>query len=153
MKNKKILFTMIIAVLLSAMLAGCGARVAQTPDGFTEVMEASGFEVQDATEEADEGITAMLVATEENYQIDFFEFIDSGTAEDIFDEMAEYMNEEYSSKFMAIEIYTVNYSYFAFTSGDSFYMIARIDNTMLCSIAAKEYKSEIVDLAKTLGYK
>ncbi len=53
---------------------------------------------------------------------------------------------------MSNEVTAGNYNYFSFNADGNFHLIARIDNTMVYCETKKEYKDEIIDLVKTLGY-
>ena len=151
----KFLVAIVVSVLLTAALTGCGSKTAQTTDGFTKIMEDAGFEVADVTSqtEMDDLITSILIATGDYYQMEFYVLVDNETCEDIFDQEMKTFDDEHSVKTLSVKHSTNNYNYYAFNSDGDFHMIARIDNTMLYCVADKKYKSEIVELLKTLGYK
>ena len=47
----------------------------------------------------------------------------------------------------------VGYKYYAFTADGNFYIISRIDQTMLYCVADSAYKDEIIGHIEKLGYK
>ena len=51
MKINRLLAFMLCLLTIVCCLTGCSQKTAQTAAGFTEFMEASGFEVQDVTED------------------------------------------------------------------------------------------------------
>lgn len=149
-------FIIVLSVFFLFMFTGCASKTPQTPDGFIQVMEDAGFEVKDVTEEAedtDDLATSVLFAVGENYQIEFYELVDNETGAGVFYNNREIFDNEHSVKMMSLSLSSNNYDYYAFNADGQFYMIARIDNTVLYCVADKEYRSEIVDLVETLGYK
>lgn len=155
MKLTKVIILVLCFGMLLCVMTACSSKTPQTVSGFTEVMEAAGFEVQDVTAdmETKDLATAVLVAVGENFQIEFYELIDSETGEGVFYNNKQLFTDEHSVKSMSSEVTSGNYDYYAFNADGNFHMIARVDNTMLWCEAAKEYKSEIVELVKSLGYK
>lgn len=152
--TKAIALVLCFGMLLCVMTA-CSSKTPQTVSGFTKVLEAAGFEVQDVTAdtETNDLATAVLVAVGENFQIEFYELVDSETGEGVFYNNKKLFADEHSVTTMSSEVTSGNYNYYAFNADDNFHMIARVENTMLWCEAAKEYKSEIIELVKTLGYK
>lgn len=151
----KFSFTIILSVLLLSVFTGCQSRTAQTTAGFIQVMEDAGFEVEDVTDQidTDDLATSVVIALGENYQIEFYEFVDSETGLGVFYNNRDIFDDAYSVKTLSTEISLMYYDYYAFSADGKFCMIARIDNTMLYCVADKEYRSEIVELVETLGYK
>ena len=152
--TRTIAFVLCFGMILCFMTA-CGSKTPQTVSGFTEIMEGAGFEVQDVTAdtETNDLATTVLIAVGENYQIEFYELVDSDTGEGVFYNNKQLFEDEHSVTTMSSEVTSGNYNYYAFNADGNFHMIARVDNTMLWCEAAKEYKDEIVEFVKTLGYK
>ena len=150
----KLTCTVFACALLLSILTGCGAKTAQTADGFTKIVEDAGLEVEDVTAElGTDDISSVLFAVGGNYQMDYYAFADDETCADFFYVIMEEFDEEFSSKSFSSKITMNNYNYYAFNADGDFHMLARVDNTLLLCVADKAYKSEIVDLVKTLGYK
>ncbi len=153
---KKAISFILLVAMLTIILSGCGgSRTPLSTDEFTQIMETVGFDVQDVTADTDtNGLgNAVLIAVGENYQIEFYELVDSETGEQLFGYEKAIFDEAESVKVLSTEMNVNNYNYYAFTGGDTFYLIARIDNTLIYCVASNEYKSEIVDHIKALGYK
>ncbi len=152
--TRVIAFALCFGMILCFMTA-CSSKTPQTVSGFTEVMETADFEVQDVTADTETNglATTVLIAVGENYQIEFYELTDSETGEGVFYNNKQLFTDEHSVTTMSSEVTSGNYDYYAFNADGNFHMIARVDNTMLWCEAAKEYKDEIVELVKTLGYK
>ena len=155
MKIIRVPAIIISLAMMICLMTACGSKTPQTDIGFTRVMESAGLEVQNVTTDTETNslATLVLIAVGENYQIEFYEFSDSETGEAVFYNNKQIFEDEHSFKTMSSETASGNYNYFAFNADGNFHMISRIDNTMLYCEAAKEYKSEIIDLVKTLGYK
>ena len=155
MKKAKLLLTVAAVLLLTALLASCGNKTPQTGTGFTDIMKNAGFEVLDVTDTTDtDGLaSAVIIALGENYQIEFYELVDSETGEAVFYENKEIFDEEHAVKTMSTSVSMGNYNYYAFNAGGEFHLVSRIENTMLYCVADVAYKDEIVDHVKTLGYR
>ena len=155
MRTIRTVSLVLCVVLLAALLTGCSSRTAATPDSFQAVMEAAGFTVENATETIARNDVAnvILVASKDNYGIEFWNLNDAETAQMVFRIVSASLSGEHSVKFMEIKTTANAYGYYAFTANGNFHVIARIDNTMLLCEAEKEHKSEILDIIKQLGYK
>ena len=155
MKTKRILISILCVVTIICCLTGCSPKTAQTVSGFTEFMEAAGFEVQNVTANTETNglTTAVLIAACENYQIEFSVLKDSETGEFVFTMAKNLFDEEYSVKTMSLKVEIGDYNYYSFTADGNFHMITRIENTMIWCVADKAYKEEIVDCIKALGYR
>ncbi len=84
MKIPKITTIMICLTLMMCFLTACGNKTPQTVSGFSKVMESAGFETQDVTDDTEtkDLATSVIVAVGENYQIEFYELVDSETGEE-----------------------------------------------------------------------
>lgn len=147
------IFACIVFALL--LLSGCSERIAKTAGRFTQIMEDAGFTVRDTTEESERGeqITSVLTADGDQYQVTFFQLNDSDACETFFSEEKERLDKEHNAKWLSVKTGSTNYDSYVFNSGDTCYFIARIGDTMVSCKADKEYRSELLELMKTLGYK
>ena len=155
MRFLKATATLVCFVMLLSFMTGCGTKKPQTVSGFTKVMEETDFEVQDvtATTITNGRANAVIIAVCDDYQIEFFELIDSETGEDVFNNNKQIFNDKNSVRTNTTEITSSNYNYYAFNADGDFHMIARIENTFIYCVTDKKYKDEILDLVKELGYK
>ncbi|MBQ8249729.1 MAG: hypothetical protein IJY93_07625 [Clostridia bacterium] len=154
LKRKSVAVVMLIVSLILLLSACTSDKTAKTADEFTTLMEGKGFTVLDVTEDTETNglANAVLIAMNDNYQIEFYDLIDNESGEGVFYNNQDIFDSANSVKTMSTEVSTSNYNYYSFTGGDEFYLIARIDNTMLYCVAAKDYKTEIKDIVKELGY-
>lgn len=151
---------MIVCLMLSlALLTGCEEKTPQTKEGFMQIMEEKGFAITDASNDADEVENVKSIVLAQNtkasptYKIEFWEFMDLSTAEGTFDEIMEELDDRHSTKTMSVSMNAANYSSYSFIADGNYYVIFRIENTMLCSVSDKKYKSEIEAIFEDLGYK
>lgn len=145
--------TVFLAVFCLMNLTACGKKEAISLDEFNTGMEAEGYTIIDATGQiAPEQITAISLALKDDYQIEFYVFTDGDTAASTY-EQNKYIFEEYKSS-GHVEVYKNigNYSYYALTSDGIYYLLSRVDNTMIYVVADAEYKSEINAMVKKFGY-
>ena len=155
MKKTKIIFLAAFICLALLAITSCSKKTPQTTKGFTDIMEEAGFEVLDITEMySDRGpVSSVIIARNENYQIDFYKLTDNNTAIGVFSNNKQIFDDEHSSKTFSTSVSSGNYDYYAFNAEGYFHMIARVDDTMLFCEAKEEYKDEILELVKKLGYK
>jgi len=155
MKRNKIFIALVSVVMLMCMLCGCSAKTAIDAETFTKTMEAENYTVTDVTSDTETNglATSVLIAANDNYQIEFYVLTDNDTGESVFYNNQNLFDDEHPTKTMSSEVSSGNYNYYAFNADGNFHMIARVDNTMLWCEADKAYKEEIVDLVKKLGYK
>ncbi|MGN0430917.1 MAG: hypothetical protein ACI4EQ_01005 [Lachnospiraceae bacterium] len=154
MKKLNKVIAMAMMMILLAGLTACGNRTAVSVSEFNNVLEDKGYIIEDATGQiAPESITAISLAVGDDYQIEFYEFKNNAAATAVFNENKNIF-ESYASGGASAEITKniMNYSYYSVTSSGTYYMLAKIDNTMLYAVADSEYKDEIVEIVKELGY-
>ena len=155
MRKLKLVSLVLCTVLMAGLLTGCSSRTPATVKTFQMQMEAAGFTVEDVTAvtETNGLADAILIAMGEDYQIEFWDLVGTNAGKTVFRATRNSLSAEHPAKFMEVETTSSAYSYYAFTAGGNFHVIARIDNTMLLCEAEKEHKSEILDMIKQLGYK
>lgn len=154
MKAVKIISLVLCLCLILCGLTACTPKKPQTAGSFKRIMKQAGFEVQDVTDTANLNGCAKTAtfAVCDNYQIEFYETADRETAIKAFEDFTASF-EDVGIKTMSFEMTMKNYNYINFTTEGIFYVIVRVDNTLLFSEAKKEYRTEILNHVKTLGYK
>ncbi len=151
MKQRILIVYVLAAVLL---LTACGSKTALTNDQFIEKMEAAGYQIQDAIDQFGEDVleSATLAMMDDKYQIEFYVLPTSDQA------AAAFSNNK--SNFQLLEdaakntssLNTNTYNYYALTTNEGYYVVSRIDNTLLYVQTSAEYKDEIKKIIKELGY-
>ncbi len=148
-KNTLLIFIAVLALTLTS----CN-KSPQTVKGFCDTMQAKGFEVKDisSTLENKDITLAAYSAVCENYQISYGVAVDAKNCKSMFENAMNVYDEQFPSRTGSLELSYGNYNYCAFTSGDTFCLVSRIDNTMLYAVADKRYRNEIEDYVDALGY-
>lgn len=153
MKRTRIAMLLCMAVLMGLMTA-CQKKMPQTAAGFTQIMVAAGFEVNDESDSNEETIaTAAVYAVGENYQIEYYGYEDSDTARRVYTNNRNQLDADHPSKRLSAQVNTNRYNYFAFSTEADFYVIARIENTVVYCAADAEHREEILTHMEVLGYK
>ncbi len=148
----------ILVILFSA--ASCGMfkdKESISADDFTEAMEDEDFTVEDSTEQfADEEVVEKcLIAYNDDYQIEFYVLESDREAVRAFSHNKDDFESTYGSSGSArskSEVNIANYSKFAMTTGEGFFVVSRIDNTMIYLEVDKEFKDEVKDILESIGY-
>lgn len=153
--NKRILSA--ILVMLCLLVSACGGelRTPTTAELFENVMSVHNFMVTDVTEafEAEEITTALIASQEDaSYQIEYQEYPTISQACTFFDVASGAMKVKESENVKGISEKEGNYEeYYLLTEG-VFYYVARIDNTVIYSVAYDEYSKDIKKYSEELGY-
>ncbi len=151
---------------LIATLGGCGQKkTAITSDEFVSMMEGAGYSVFDVTNQAKgmEGIDTVQVALnpDQTYQIEYYKMIDEDWAHGTCDTMIKSLSSKYNTKIMSLNLTTphTTVSYYTGKGKDAdgnkieaYVHISRIDDTFIFVVADSEYRDEIREMIKTLGY-
>lgn len=154
MKSTRSIALILCLIMLLGLMTACQKKMPQTAAGFTQIMENAGFEVYDESDNGEDSIaTAAVYAVGENYQIEYYGYEDSDSARRVYDNNQNKLDEDHSAKRMTSQMETNRYNYYAFSTEDDFYVIARIENTVVFCAADSEYKQEILTHMEALGYK
>ncbi len=147
---------LVIVTMLTTMLVGltaCSNRTPVSVDDFKETMEENGFEIADVTGQlAPESITAIILAYNDAYQIELYETIDDATATALFAENKDNFEDYAVGSAATLSKNIMNYAYYSVTSSGTYHALSKIDNTMIYVEADAEYKDEISEILKELGY-
>lgn len=142
-----------LSLLMVLCAAGCSEKKPLSSEEFRERCEDIGFTVTRGQTEEDIGITTLMAAKYSGFVLNYAELESSDRAGKVFDEIVEVYEKNNSSSTMKL---TVNYgahSYYHFTSGNSFYLVSRVENTLIYCTAEKAQKDSVIDVVKKLGYK
>ncbi|MBQ7781890.1 MAG: hypothetical protein IJ405_07705 [Lachnospiraceae bacterium] len=154
MKRLHKITTLVMMVIMLVGLTACTKKTAISVNEFNDIMESKGCTIVDATGQlVPESIPAISLALSDEWQIEFYEFVDNDTAAAVFQENKIIFERAADSGASAeITKNIMNYSYYSASTSSTFYMLAQIDNTMLYVEADVAYKDEIVEIVKELGY-
>lgn len=153
MKKTKLFAVVLVLMTLVSVLASCTSeRKPQDADGFSKVMENNGFEVHDVSLGLDPTITSQIFALKEEYQVEYYKFTDNEVCRETFDKIKEEMNDNNPVKTLSTDIDMDNYGYFDFNAGENYFIMARVENTLIYCTANKDNRNDIIGIFKTLGY-
>jgi hypothetical protein len=151
MKLKVVILYVLAAALF---LTACGSKTALTNEQFIEKMESAGYLIADATNQFAEGNveTVTLAMKDGVYQIEFYVLPSDDRAVAAFNASKNDFEQMKGSGSSTGEVNIGNHNYYGLSTGEGYYVVSRIDNTMIYINASAEYKDEIKDILKELGY-
>jgi hypothetical protein len=148
----KTLFLYIIAAIL--IFSGCSTnKTPLTSDGFKEKMEEAGFEIYDITDQYEEGLLqAAYVAMKEDYRLEFYVLNTNDDAKAMFNANQSDFEDLRSGNSSYNSVDIGNHSSYKLTTEDGYYVLSRIDNTLVFVKTDKKNKDAISNTLKNLGY-
>lgn len=153
MKNKRIITVALVFLMLFG--TACGKEPKGTKD-FMELMENEDFQLSDCTGQYSE-IDYMeeawvAVSADGEYQVEFYKLDTSDNATAFFNENYAILSAYESDSSSKAKSSTKKSQYYEVTGEDGFYCISRIEDTVFYAVVKEEYKNEVKDLKKQLGY-
>jgi len=146
-------FIKIVAAVLAAVsvmaVAGCSARTPLTADSFEKLAKGQGFKVE-AAAASDSSGTKSLTATksESDTTITFTVFKDGSSAADQFSAQKKSVSPNGGGQ----SVDSATYSRYTVTNGELYYVIVRMDSTLLSCQAKVTNKDEADNLVKAAKY-
>ena len=166
MNKKALIITLTVAVIIIALVVTgiVGgiflvkkyvniSKKSITGDKFVEIMEDNGFKVSDVKyqfKNADVKVKEAYVAQKDEYQIEFYTLKDEDDA-DLFFRINREKFDTDSAK-TKVELSGKNYASFNVEANGKYKFLERIDETVIYINVDKEFKSDVKDMVKTLGY-
>lgn len=153
MKKSKFAFYIFAIFIYIISLTGCAEKKPVSVDEFQNVMSNAGFTMTDVTGQAStDSITAIRLAMKDTYQIEFYIFTENKFAASAFMQNKSIFEGYKNGVSSEISKNIGNYDYYSLVSGGDCYILARVDNTLLYTVADAAYKKEITGLLEQLGY-
>jgi len=154
MKTKRMTGIGLIILIMAAVFAGCSStRTPLTAQQFQSKTEQMGYAITDATDQFEEGAAeVVLLAVKEDHQIEFFVFPSPGAAVQNYNQNVETVKQKSDTLSSYKEVNMSNYNYYIRTTSDGYYVVSRIDNTMLFSAVSKEVTDAAKGTILALGY-
>jgi len=151
--RKGVIIPIICVLLIVFLLPACSKKTAISAEDFAELMERKGFSVTDATDDSDDAFESVYTAiSDDGYGILFIKFSSEKYARKFFERMKEEFDEDAGSPVSEISLDFGNSSYLEMSDKTTFYMVSRVDDTAVYTIAPVEFRGEIKDIVKELGY-
>ncbi len=145
-----LLYALVIALFLTA----CGSKTALTNNQFIEKMESAGYQTVDAANQFGEGeVEAVSLAIKEGkYQIEFYVLPSNDQAVSAFNGNKSDFEQMKGNGASSGELSGSNYNYYGLSTDEGYYVVSRVDNTMIFINTSAQYKDEIKEILKEIGY-
>ena len=148
----------VLVVLILVLLCSTSCKLNKTPKDlqtFSEIMEAEGFSLLDATDQFEEGsVESVTLAVNEKYQIEFFVMQDEASAVRAFaqNKYEFELYEKATGRASYTSVTMGNHGSYKLTAAGDFYVVSRIENTFLYIVTEVENKDDVNNILKKLGY-
>lgn len=120
---------------------------------FTSIMRDNDFDVVDVTDQfadADIKVKEARVAKRGGYQIEFYTFDESSDAELFYRVNKAKFEEDYINT--RADLQGRNYQSYTITTKDKYQFIIQVEKSVVYVNADKEYKNDVKEIVKKLGY-
>ena len=119
-------------------------------------MSKKGYMVQDATSEfAEYGYVAkvhLALSSNERYQIEYYELIDTEYAVAFYENNKAIFEASAENATTQTTVNLKNHSKYTLSTNGKYKVLSRIDHTVIYIDVDEEYKDEVKELLKELGY-
>lgn len=158
---KKPVIIAITSVAIIAIILGLIAFISLnkeknsiTTSSFYNNMSQKGYYVEDASYQyADyDYVKQIYVAANEDYQIEFYELIDDSYAMRFYNNNKTIFEESQGNGSAETSVGLKNYSKYTLSSNGRYMVVSRIDNTVIYVDADDQYRDDIKNVLKELGY-
>lgn len=148
---KRLSALLLIPLLTVFLLTGCVERNVITAETFISETEARGFRIEYSEYNGEPKYP--LTADNGNYQIMFYSCTDENSAESIYTRAVSIIESETDYMYISITLTGDTYNYRSLNSNGKYYVVSRVENTvMICYAAPEEYRDEIIQIMTDLGY-
>ena len=145
----------LVFLILVPLLAACSMKKeAIDEEQFIKIMKSEGFEVVNLEHQYEqyEYYEEVLVAKNENYQIEFYELEDASYAEKIYNKNKQTIESSIEGSYSNTNSDLINNNKYTLTNKGVYTSISRVDDTIIYLSVSSEYKDEVKDILKKLGY-
>jgi len=154
MKKFKKVLALLVVLFLTVSLTGCGKKAITGAD-FKSKMEAKGYTVTDFTSSVGSaaGAKEALVANNKDTSliVEFLTFEDEKAVIDGVEDLYNSAKDKEGTK-STTEVNLGNYNKRTVKVGEEYYVIERVDNTLLYIVSTKNTSKEADEIVKDLGY-
>lgn len=151
---KKLSQHIFIIVLLLFSLTACQSKEPVTADVFQTTLEAQQYTVVDITDQyaGFEHILRALATEADGVHIEFFEINSKDNATAMFNNNQATVEAYKGSSSSSSSTSTSNYQRYSLTTSDTYYIIERVDTTMVYAYSDKAQKEALDGIFTELGY-
>ena len=159
--KKKYIIAIIVIFIIVALLIGIKlmterTKTALTADEFKTIMSQKGYQITDATTQFSNSnyINKVYVAGNKkiNYQIEFYDISDQTTAIEFFNNNETIFKNQKGSSAVETNVNGKNFQKYTLSTESKYKVISRIDNTVIYLNVDDNYKEEVKNALKELGY-
>lgn len=148
---KRVLSLTVCVLLLSVLLMGCSPKTVLSGTDFQTKMEKKGFTVQDVTASTPGIGKTVMVAYNTAFQVEYFELSNQSDAKGVFENNKSLVSNQISNK-STTSTSASNYETFTLTGDGKFFMLTRVDNTVLYCLTTSGNKDAVKEIFEHLGY-
>ena len=154
---KKVLIIAAITMLIMLAIGCQTSRIPVTKETFVSKAEEAGYDVQDAIEQVpantiDEYLIAVKGGTVIDYQIEFIIAPTAQTAQILYQNNKSTIEEKKGPVSTEASTTAGNFSYYKLATNGQYYVVSRIENTLVYIDAPSEYKGAINEFLAAIGY-
>ena len=146
----------LVVVFVTLTITACGGNKAITSDEFKSKMESKNFTIYNTKSQFasyDQVKEALLAYNEEkDYKIEFYILDTKDSAKIFYKTNKENFEEEKEGLATTTSVDLNNKNRYTQADSNTFKLISRIDNTVIYVNVNKEYKEDVSNILKELGY-
>ena len=149
-------FKLLVLLIGILFLTACANKTAITSDKFISIMEEENFDIVNALEQFSDydEIKEAYIALEDDgdYQIEFYVLDNDNNAIKLYNHNKEIFEDSKGSVSSYTNVDLNNINKYTLSTNGKFNIVSRIDNTMIYLSVDYEFKDEVIDILKKLGY-
>ena len=151
---KRLRLLLVVGLFTLLFVTGCGNKKAITPQEFTSIAQANNYNVSDATNQFSDysQVREVKIARNNDYQIEFYVLNSESDAKSMYEYNKSLFEAYKISNYSESHVDLNNYSTYSLQSSGYYMFLSRIDNTLVYVKEPVEYKSNIDEFIKKLGY-
>lgn len=143
-------YKILALILILLLVCGCDKKQSLNKEEITNELSSNGFMITDITDRMeDNNVTAVLVANNSKYTIEYYRFKDDKSALESFENNKKAF-ENYSED--GKEKSKDNYNTYSQEIENKYNLLTRVDNTLIYASINNEYKNDLNKALKTIGY-
>ena len=155
---KKTIILLALTITSVLILTGCGFLQKTKSDvaNFETVVSNAGLlkaTVDESTLPSTIEDYAVYCDTNMTYQVEFYDMSSTTAAENLHNDLIEYVENDTSKNFSTkTSASSLNYAINTYGSGDSYYYICHVEDTVFFAFTEEAGSDEIKAICETLGY-
>lgn len=150
---KKSFIKIITILFISFVSWGCTTKEVLTPNAFAAILKNNGFDIVNLTEQYknNNDIKNVYIGkSNKGYQIEYFILKDEETASNLLNENASEITNSINTTQTKRE--GDNYLKYIFVSNEYYFVVSKVDNTLIYVEASLDNQEEINNLLEQMNY-